>query len=270
LTEENPVPPSGPAISAAVDLPAVKQLLVVPCHNGPVVYTKTAMSLMQLGWGNRIADAKAAHGFDAIDLFWSTNWPRVDLLRDQAIVFARSEGFSHVLFLDADMTWPHDVLKQMLRHADRRAIVSGLYFMRGGPHAPVAMGDKFRQDGSQVDHFAFRDLTSTREDGLIACDVVGMGCCLIPLAVFEAIGDRPWFFYKDDDEGWPRVTEDVPFCLAVRTAGWEVLLDPSVECGHLELVARNRGFYEGYKLAQQARPTIDVQFPTPVAIGGAV
>ncbi len=258
--------PSVPRTFAAVNLPPARRLLVVPCHNGPVVFTKTAMSLMQLGWGNRIQDAKASSGFEAIDLFWSANWPRVDLLRDQAIVFAQKEGFSHVLFLDTDMTWPHDVLRRMLRHADRKAIVSGLYFMRGGPHAPVAMGDRFRNEGSQVDHFAFRDLTSTREDGLIACEVVGMGCCLIPMAVFDVIGPRPWFYYKDDDEGWPRVTEDVPFCLAALEAGWEVLLDPSVECDHLEIVARNRGFYEGYKLAQQARPSVDVQFQQPVAV----
>jgi hypothetical protein len=138
--------------------------------------------------------------------------------------------------------------------------------MRGGPHAPVAMGDRFRTDGSEVDQFAFRELTATRDDGLIECEVVGMGCCLIPLAVFDTLGPRPWFYYKNDDEGWPRVTEDVPFCLAVREAGWEVLLDPSVECGHFELVARDRAFYEGYRLAQRAKPTMELQFAQPVRV----
>ena len=64
-------------------------------------------------------------------------------------------------------------------------------------------------------------------------EVVGMGCTLIPLSVFRALGPRPWFAYEVDDQGWPAVSEDVPFCRKARAAGFPIYLDPSVKCGHV-------------------------------------
>lgn len=209
-----------------------KRCLVIVCHNGAVVFTDTVRSLIELGWGDRVARAKEAHGFGEISFYWARNFPRVDAMRDSALVLAQKEGFTHALFLDADMIFPTDVLDRMLRHAAlERAIVSGLYCLRTPPYAPVAMGDRFRKDGSQVDQFYFVDGAG---DALIDIDVVGMGCCLIPIAVLDVIGERPWFEYKNDDGGWPLVTEDVPFCLKAKAAGWRVILDPTVKCGHVQ------------------------------------
>lgn len=208
-----------------------KRCLVVVCHNGPVVFVETVQSLVELGWGDRVGRAKAAHGFSEISFYWARNFPRVDAMRDSALELAKREGFSHVLFLDADMIWPTDVLERMLRHAAlEHTIVSGLYCLRTPPYAPVAMGDRFRQDGSEVDQFHF--VAELGED-LIDVDVVGMGCCLVPLSVLPAIGERPWFEYRNDDNGWPRVTEDVPFCLKAQAAGYRIVLDPTVKCGHV-------------------------------------
>jgi GT2 family glycosyltransferase len=209
-----------------------KRCLVAICHNGPVVLTQTCQSLMELGWGNRVQDAKDAHGFDAIDFHWATGFPRVDSLRDGVAFQAVARGYSHLLFLDADMVWPTDVLTSMLTHHDQ-GIVSGLYHLKAGDYAPVAMRDGFKADGSAVtQYFHDRDYVET-PDALRPQQVVGMGCTLVPTAVFEAIGPRPWFAYELDDEGWPRVSEDVPFCRKAREAGFAIWLDPSVKCGHV-------------------------------------
>src|SRR5690242_21964112 len=105
-----------------------KRCLVAICHNGPVVFAETVRSLMDIGWGTRVAEAKQAHGFDAIDFTWVSAFPRVDSRRDAAVELARFEGvdaqgyqhekYSHLRFLDADMTWPSDLLIKMLRHRD--------------------------------------------------------------------------------------------------------------------------------------------------------
>lgn len=218
-----------------------KRCLVSICHNGPVVLTQTVKSLMELGWGTRVQEAKTAHGFSAIDLSWSTSFPRVDALRDAAVELARFEGivkgrqfrkFTHLLFLDADMTWPTDVLTKMLRHHDQ-GIVSGMYHLKGGDYAPVAMRDGFTPEGSTTTQY-YHD-RGYRETGreLRPQQVVGMGCTLIPMAVFDAIGPRPWFEYANDDAGWPLVSEDVPFCQKARAAGFAIWLDPTVKCGHV-------------------------------------
>jgi len=227
-----------------------KRCLVTVCHNGPVVFTETVRSLVELGFGNRVDSAKAAHGFAEIGFYWAKNFPRVDAMRDSAVDFAKREGFTHVLFLDADMVWPTDTLEQMLRHAaDPTAIVSGLYVIRTPPYSPVAMGDRFREEGSQVDHFYYALDYGTE---LIEVDVVGMGCCLIPLDVFDAIGPRPWFEYKNDDHGWPLVTEDVPFCLKAKAAGYQVYLDPTVKCGHAQVQIIDERWHRRYQASMKA------------------
>jgi len=147
------------------------------------------------------------------------------------VELARAEGFSHLLFLDADMIWPTDVLLRMLAHHDK-GIVGGLYVMRHPPFAPVALLDGRKADGSSVTQYlhAHESLHGTE---LIPVQVLGMGCTLIPLAVFDAIGSRPWFEYANDDQGWPCVTEDVPFCQKAAAAGFDLWVDPTISCGHV-------------------------------------
>jgi GT2 family glycosyltransferase len=234
-----------------------RSCLVAICHNSPVVFTKTAQSLMELGWGDRIPLAKAATGFDAIDFMWVHNFPRVDALRDSAAAYALQEGFTHILFLDADMVWPTDVLQRMLVHHDQ-GIVGGLYVLKHPPHAPVAMGERFRPEGSQVDQFYHVNPMGTE---LIPCEVLGMGCTLIPVEVFRNIGPRPWFVYKDDDHGWPVITEDVPFCLKAIEAGYPVSLDPTIKCGHVGATVYDVRHHHRYQeIAQRTMDTMPIKF----------
>jgi hypothetical protein len=210
-----------------------RRCLVAICHNGPVIFAETAQSLMELGWGDRVQAAKDAHGFAAIDFAWSRSFPRVDSLRDHIVAKAliHPAGYTHVLFLDADMVWPTDVLSKMLRHHDQ-GIVSGLYHLKGGDYAPVAMGGGVPSDTGPTVYFHDRDYRMTGSE-LREQEVVGMGCTLVAIDVFRALGDRPWFVYETDDQGWPAVSEDVPFCRNARAAGFRVWLDPTVKCGHV-------------------------------------
>ena len=210
---------------------AEKRCLVAICHNLPAVLRGSAQSLMEMGWGDRVAVAKEAHGVAAIDFAWYFNYPRVDALRDCAASDAIKDGYTHILYLDADMIWPSNVLWKMLKHADDTRVVGGHYVMKHQPYGAVALLNKHRQPGSNVDVFEHADLRNVRE--LVEVDVVGMGCTLVPVALIEAMGERPWFEYKDDDEGWPRVTEDVAFCLRAKEVGGTVWVDPTVQCGHL-------------------------------------
>ena len=233
---------------------AEKRCLVAVCHNGPVVFASTVKSLMEIGWGNRVDEAKQAHGFASIDFAWIDAFPRVDALRDAAAMLALAEGPSgrrqvvkprhtHLLFLDADMTWPTDVLTQMLRHHDA-GIVSALYHLKGGDHAPVALRDSFTAEGSTtVQYLHDRDYREGELD-LRPEQVVGMGCTLVPTAVFEAIGPRPWFAYQDDDEGWPLVSEDVAFCQKAAAAGFAISLDRTVKCGHATVHVVTEGWHK--------------------------
>lgn len=210
----------------------MKRCLVAICNNWPFVPVQTTQSLMEIGWGNRVADAKEAHGFEAINWLWCDGFPRVDALRDKAATLAQREGYTHLLFLDADMVWPTDVLTKMLRHHDQ-GIVSGLYHLKGGDFPPVALRDGIQPDGSVMTQYFHDRAYLETGTALRPQQVVGMGCTLIPMAVFDRIGPRPWFAYELDDEGWPRVSEDVAFCRKASEAGFGIWLDPAVKCGHV-------------------------------------
>ncbi len=213
-----------------------RRCLVAICHNGPVVFTDTVQSLMELGWGSRVQAAKDAHGFAGIDFAWSRMMPRVDALRDSIVFRAlqHSANYTHVLFLDADMVWPTDLLVKMLRHHDRNGIVSGLYHIKSGDYSPVAMKNGHFPEGKSMRLYEYDfDYREGNED-VREVEIVGMGCTLIPLSVFRAL-DRPWFHYENDDEGWPMVSEDIPLCRKAREAGFGVWFDRSIKCGHVTL-----------------------------------
>lgn len=212
---------------------ADRRCLVAIVHNWPVLFRATAQSLMELGWGNRVEVAKEHHGFAEIAFAWYSGSPRVDALRDQAGADAVAGGFSHLLFLDADMVWPTDVLDRMLAHHDR-GIVSGFYTLKSPPYTPVALTNGVRTEGSVVTTYE-HDVDAALDDrpDLRPQQVVGMGCTLIPTSIFAQLGARPWFAYGIDDEGWPMVSEDVAFCEKARSAGVSVWLDPLVRCGHV-------------------------------------
>ena len=69
--------------------------------------------------------------------------------------------------------------------------------------------------------------------------------------VFDAIGPRPWFEYQLDDDGWPKVSEDVPFCVKAKAAGVRLYLDPTVKCGHVHTQIVDEKFHKRYQASIQ-------------------
>lgn len=234
--------------------PDDRRCLIAIVHNGPVVCTETAKSLMGLGFGNRVETAKQAHGFVEISFAWYSQFPRVDAMRDSAIAGALRDGFSHVLFLDADMVWPTDVLVQMLRHHDA-GIVGGLYLLKGPPYSPVHLG-QIAETKDGVNHYVYQTEYGT---DLVDVNVLGMGCTLIPLEAVRRMGARPWFLYEDDGEGWPRVSEDVPFCRRAKACGVPVLFDPTVKCGHVTSTVIDERFHQRYQASVRAAAAAPVR-----------
>ena len=127
-----------------------RRCLVAICHNWPVVFRKTTQSLMEIGWGDRVDKAREANGFEEISFAWFHRSPRIDALRDMVAVAALKDGFSHILYLDADMVWPTDTLKKMLAHHDK-GIVSGFYVQKWPPYYPIALrGPVIESDGVNI------------------------------------------------------------------------------------------------------------------------
>lgn len=165
--------------------------------------------------------------------------------RNQMVEQARLANADYLLMLDDDMIINHGsdpgfigtgtvdaygFLDRLLK-ADKD-IVGGLYFQRTGDCAAVAMmrvpeskGYRFMRDD---------ELTG----GLQKVDVVGGGCMLIKMSVFDRL-PHP-FFAPEFDLG-----TDVQLCKAAAEKGFGVWLDSGTELGHQSsertvITSRNR------------------------------
>lgn len=247
-----------------------RRCLVAVCCNERNVPTRTAESLARIGWGSRVTDAAARHGFQTVDFMWSNKRVLVSDLRDDAVMAAQAGGYTHLLFLDADMVWPNDVLDKMLRH-HARGIVAGLYHLKFWPHWPVALKESTWNDDDQNFDYTY-DKHAPHTDLLRPEQLVGMGCTLIPMEVFRRF-ERPWFKYQQNSSGISTITEDVWFCQEAAKAGCPIWLDPTVSCLHIgqDMVSSahyDRATYEMTMLAsgQRLGKTETADDAEPVAV----
>ena len=163
-----------------------------------------------------------------VEKFWvllDKSFP-LDLSRNRLAARALDIGATHVLFLDADMTFPADLIGKLLKVG--APISAALYFKKSPPFAPVPSMLDVPNDPQLM-----RPIELPESPGIVDCDVVGMGATLISREVFEGIG-KPWFAYEAYRRtGEMSVTEDVTFCVKARKAGFRIACDTGSICGHL-------------------------------------
>jgi hypothetical protein len=245
-----------------------RALVVAVCSNERSIYRQTVQSLFRNFFGRRVTEALQAHGWQDAEPLWVDQFPSVAAQRDYAMMAAATMGASHVLFLDADMTWTKDatLLARMLAHHSA-GIVSGVYHLKTWPYWPVVFRDPFIEDDRyiaprveawQQEVAALRAAGRPEEaarleakppraaytvgyhycrdevegDDLFPVSMIGMGCALVPVQVIRHL-PRPWFEYMPGRDGLPSVTEDVAFCARARAIGCPILVDPTIKCGHI-------------------------------------
>ena len=158
----------------------------------------------------------------------------LDLNRNRLVEAGLKLGADLFLFLDADMVFPEGLIPNLLRGLSKAGagagVYSGLYFKKAAPHQPVPSLKNVAGDEQLMNPIWYE-----ADRRPVSCDVVGMGATLIRRQVFEAISP-PWFEYERwRKTGEMTVTEDVAFCRKVKAAGFEILADPGLVCGHLSL-----------------------------------
>ncbi len=145
--------------------------------------------------------------------------PRIVNTTEESV--AASSETTHILFLDDDVLPPPDGLMRLLKHD--AAIVSGIYTSRIPPAMPIAY--KRTAEGG------YRQLTEMGS-GVEEVDGVGAGFLLIQREVFERM-QPPWFQFVCGTEPRTSLSEDLVFCQWAQEAGYKILLDWDVQCGHL-------------------------------------
>ena len=145
--------------------------------------------------------------------------------RAELCLDAMREKCTHVLFIDSDMRFPHDMIERLLQHdLDIVATNCARRRMPTGPTAQI-----YKENGE-------RELVYTMPEsiGLQEVGSVGMGVMLIKANVFAKLAE-PWFEtpWRHDKRGY--IGEDVFFCKKARDAGFKIWIDHDVskEIGHI-------------------------------------
>lgn len=223
-------------------------LVAVACAERTII-RETAQSLIELSWGRRVTDAAAKHGFHRVDFTWASKNVRVDALRDGVLYEALAGDYSHVLFLDADMVWPADVIDRMLAH-HARGMTGGIYFLKHWPHSPVAMKTPVWNATKLAYDYTYDD-EAVGAGAIRRVDLIGMGCTLIPMEAVRRL-ERPWFEYANDANGYPMISEDVPFCQKLSALGCPIWIDPTIACGHMAIQCVTEGWQVRSAMERQA------------------
>jgi hypothetical protein len=169
--------------------------------------------------------------------------------RNLLIRMALEQGCTHILFLDDDTAFPHDMLTKLLAHD--LDIVSGFYLMRSFPHKPIVF-KQFDEIG-KVKHYYPED------NGLHEVACVGLGACLIKVDVFKKL-EYPWIRLGEiETDHW---SDDTGFFKRVREAGIKIYCDFSICVGHLASVTVIPVFKDGvWTIALDTYGTQSVSIP---------
>jgi len=144
---------------------------------------------------------------------------------NKLVAEAQRGGFTHLMFVDADMIFPSSGVLRLLDHD--KDIVGAAYNQRGNPTAGnpnmsvVKLADK---KGNLI-------ASDTIPTQLFRCAGLGLGFTLVKMHVFDKL-TQPYFKDFEDEHG-EHHTEDVDFCLRAGEAGCEVWCSPTIKMGHI-------------------------------------
>lgn len=142
----------------------------------------------------------------------------VYLGRDNLATEAVNKGFSHVLWLDADMVFDPDVFERLLKH--EKPFVTGLYASR---HAPY-LATVFKSLAPECKTF-----DTVPKEGLFEIEACGFGIVLMETKVILDVYRKCELMFQPFDAHG----EDIMFCKRAREAGYTLYCDPTVRAGHI-------------------------------------
>lgn len=174
---------------------------------------------------------------ERLDFMYKTG-VRTDRNRNVILHEAIQSGvdFDYVLWLDADMLYPHDLICKYLEHDFD--VMGCLYFKRAEPFDPIGY-----VKGSKPGKYKPLDPRLLPTDSVLEVDAVGYGGMMVNMQVYKDLGpDKMWTRYSDNfhlpfDTDEPKLTHDFQFCEDVRAVGKTILLHTGVRPAHLGQIA---------------------------------
>lgn len=215
--------------------------IAMPVYDQPE--HETVRALRKLHVPNQFGAAGGLFGSTA---YTETNGVLIEAARNAMVEEAMSyaPGFTHVLFVDADMVFPRMALQVLLHHD--KDIVGGLYFNRRPPFPPLVMranDPSWFSEESLLGHWY-----DYPKEQLVEVDATGCGFLLVKMEVFKSL-------YSGDpaSPGWfdklPGLGEDFSFCVRAIEKGFKVFVDTQLKLGHIGKLVVDAQFAERNRTA---------------------
>lgn len=184
----------------------MKLLLAIPTHDyHHVEFTRSLIKLIQ-----RLDDEKIDY---TIHMQSGT---LVYMARDALAAEAVNGGYTHVLWLDADMVFEGDLFDRLVRHGN--AMTTGVYHARRPPYDSCI----FSTLNPPIKVISY----PAEPFGIGGC---GFGCILMETKVLVDVFRK----FGNCFQPSPELGEDLEFCKKATTLGYTVVCDPSIQCGHI-------------------------------------
>lgn len=151
-------------------------------------------------------------------------------------------GADYIFWLDSDMAFEADTLKQMLKTMEENKLdmLSGVYYRRNPPYTPVLFNRLETSDEEKVDFSEFEKIP----EGIFEVGGCGFGCVLMKTDVLiSVLGRFRTFFNPMKGAG-----EDLAFCIRARECGYKIYADSSISLGHCSHSIVTKQFFEAYSL----------------------
>lgn len=154
--------------------------------------------------------------------------------RNQLAKQAVNEGYDRVLWLDSDMDFQPDLLKQLSADMDEgREFVSGLYFKRKAPVKPVIYKSLgfYKDEGVEGVTPVAVPYEDYPQDSIFTIAACGFGGCLVSVDLINRVGQKFGLPFSPV----MGFGEDLSFCTRVSELGVEMYCDSRVKMGHVGL-----------------------------------
>ena len=195
----------------------MKTLIAIPTHdNVPVMFVKTFIDL--------IKPEGTTYSIIPGTLIYEAR----NLIAQKAV----ENNFDAVLWLDSDMIVPRDALVRLAEDMEehRADLVTALYFRRKPPTNPVISNDfywRVEDDGSvKTGATSYVDYP---RNAVFPVNGMGFGCCMTSGKLLKAMVDA----YGSPFTPLMGIGEDYAFCYRAEKAGFKLMCDSRVKCGHI-------------------------------------
>lgn len=158
------------------------------------------------------------------------------MVMNKATEIVLEQDYAGLIAFDDDCLPPAHVIDRLIAHTEHgRDFVAGMGYMRNYPHTTTvgkhyAEGLTYQADSDSYSAFYWLDALPTKERGLMEADFCGLPVAIWTKHALQAC-EKPVFGTTDKQGG--EMTHDVFMSRRLKQAGIPVLVDTTIECGHI-------------------------------------